>query len=64
MPLIESPSKSAIGTNIKRELDSGKNLAQSRAIALSEARKNGANIPPPNRRRYQPNMGMKMGFMK
>lgn len=41
MPLIPSNSRDAIGQNIKAEQDAGKPRAQSIAIALSVARKNG-----------------------
>lgn len=57
MPLIQSASKEAVGKNIKTEEASGNvPRKQAIAIALNTARRNGANIPPPNRRRYQTNM--------
>lgn len=45
MPLIKSPSKKAIGKNIKIEESAGKKPKQAVAIALNVARKAGANIP-------------------
>lgn len=45
MPLIKSGSKKAIGENIKREENAGKEKKQAVAIALSVARKAGAKIP-------------------
>ena len=45
MPLIKSPSKKAIGQNIKTELAAKKPKAQAVAIALNTARKAGAQIP-------------------
>lgn len=47
MPLIQSGSKKAVGMNIRREQGHGKPHAQSVAIALSVARKNGMRLPPP-----------------
>lgn len=57
MPLIQSPTKFAISQNIATERAAGRPRAQSVAIALSEARKNGAKIPPPKNkpsRKYYP----------
>lgn len=45
MPLIKSASKKAIGENIKREEEAGKNKKQAVAIALDISRKAGAKIP-------------------
>lgn len=48
VPLIQSPSKAAIGKNIAELSASGKRPhAQNVAIALNEARKSGAHIPGP-----------------
>lgn len=45
MPLEQGKSKTAISHNIAKEREAGKPEKQAIAIALSEARKNGANIP-------------------
>ena len=45
MPLIKSGSKKAIGKNIKTEMAHGKSHDQAVAIAMSTARKAGANMP-------------------
>lgn len=45
MPLIKSPSKKAIGSNIKTEEAAGKKPKQAIAIALDVARKAGGKIP-------------------
>lgn len=45
MPLDKSPTRSAIGRNIKRELAAGKPPAQAKAIALNTARDAGMDIP-------------------
>ena len=45
MPLEQGKSKEVISRNIAKERESGKPEKQAVAIALSEARKNGANIP-------------------
>ena len=45
MPLIKSPSKKAIGQNIKTEMAAGKPRKQAIAIALDTARRSGAKIP-------------------
>lgn len=56
MPLIQSPSKAALGQNISELSSSGKRPhAQVVAIALSAARKNGAKIPGPKSRPYRDN---------
>lgn len=39
MPLKKSPSKKAVGENIKTELSAGKSQRQAEAIALSVQRK-------------------------
>lgn len=45
MPLVKSPSKQAIGQNIKTELAANRPKKQAVAIALNVARKAGAQIP-------------------
>jgi hypothetical protein len=45
MPLIKSPSKKAVGQNIKREEAANKPHKQAVAIALDVARRAGAKIP-------------------
>lgn len=45
MPLIKSKSKKAIGKNIETEMHAGKEKKQAVAIALSTARRAGADIP-------------------
>lgn len=45
MPLIKSPTRKAIGENIKREESEEKTKKQAVAIALNVAREAGANIP-------------------
>lgn len=45
MPLIKSPSRKAIGKNIKTEEAAGKPKKQAIAIALDTARRAGADIP-------------------
>ena len=51
MPLQKGTSRKTIGENIKTEEAAGKSRTQSTAIALDEARKSGANIPPPKKKR-------------
>lgn len=51
MPLEKSPSKKAIGRNIKREEAAGKPHKQAVAIALETARTAGADIPRPHHKR-------------
>ena len=50
MPLKKSKSKKAIGQNIRTEIEAGKPQKQAVAIALSVARKAGANIPKKNKK--------------
>lgn len=45
MPLAKGKSKKTISKNIKTEMEHGKPQKQAVAIALSEARRSGANIP-------------------
>jgi hypothetical protein len=47
MPLIKSPSKKAVGPNIKAELMAGKPKKQAIAIALSVQRRAGGGKPAP-----------------
>lgn len=47
MPLATGTSRLDISDNIKTEMASGKKQSQAVAIALSEARRNGAHIPKP-----------------
>jgi len=51
MPLKGGRSKSTISENIKREMDAGRPRKQAVAIALSTARRSGADIPEPNNMR-------------
>lgn len=51
MPLIKSKSKKAVSENIRTEMDSGKSQKQSVAIALNVARKAGAKIKKPGKRK-------------
>jgi hypothetical protein len=52
MPLIKSKSPAAVGKNISKLKSEGyTNPKQRVAIALSTARKAGADIPPPKKRR-------------
>ena len=45
MPLSKGTGKKAISKNIKTEIEHGKPQKQAVAIALSEARQQGAKIP-------------------
>jgi len=45
MPLKSGKSKDIISSNIQELMNSGREQKQAAAIALSEARKNGAKIP-------------------
>lgn len=45
MPLKHGKNKKTISSNVKKEMESGKPKKQAVAIALSEARRSGANIP-------------------
>ena len=45
MPLKKGKSRKVIGENISELENSGRKKSQAIAIALSEARKNGAKIP-------------------
>jgi hypothetical protein len=47
MPLIKSPSKDAVGPNIKAEEAAGKPRKQAIAIALDVQRRAGGGSPPP-----------------
>lgn len=46
MPLSKGADKKVVSKNIKTEIAAGKPQKQAVAIALSEARKSGAKIPP------------------
>lgn len=45
MPLKKSKSKTALQSNIKKEIEAGKDPKQAAAIAYSVARKAGAKLP-------------------
>ena len=49
MPLIKGKSPKSVSANIRTEIASGKPQKQAVAIALSTARKAGANIPKPKK---------------
>jgi hypothetical protein len=57
VPLIQSKSPKSVSANIKTEIAAGKKQKQAVAIALNTARKAGANIPPPKRRRPKRSLG-------
>jgi hypothetical protein len=52
MPLIKSPSKKAVGTNIKREEESGAPKKQAIAIALETQRRAGGGKRRPAKTLY------------
>lgn len=54
MPLDPSTSKEAVSSNISELMHSGRPQKQSIAIALSEKRKHGGYVPPPEHPRYKP----------
>ncbi len=45
MPLKKGKSRNTVSKNVETEMQHGKPQKQAVAIALSEARKSGANIP-------------------
>lgn len=49
MPLKRGTNKKTIGENIRREVHAGKSQKQSIAIAYSQARKSGGNVPKPKK---------------
>jgi len=49
MPLLRGTSQATIGSNIRREIGHGKPQRQAVAIALSQARRSGTNIPSPKK---------------
>jgi hypothetical protein len=51
MPLIKSKSKAAIGKNISEMEKSGHSKAQSIAVALDTARKAGAKLKKPAKKK-------------
>lgn len=54
MPLVKGKSRAAISQNIKTEMSHGKPQKQAVAIALSTARRAGANIPKKKKRKKKP----------
>jgi len=51
MPLKKGASRATVAQNIRTERAAGKPPAQAVAIALNTARKSGAHIPPPKKKR-------------
>ena len=51
MPLVKGRRRKAISRNIETEIAAGKPQKQAVAIALNTARRSGAKIPKPRRRR-------------
>jgi len=51
MPLAKGKSKKVISSNIKTEIASGKKPKVAIAIALNKARKSGAKIPKPKKKK-------------
>jgi hypothetical protein len=51
VPLNKGTSRAAVSSNIRTEVAAGKKPAQAVAIALNTARKSGAKIPPPKKKR-------------
>lgn len=51
MPLVKGKSKKAVSENIRTEMAEGKPQKQSVAIALNVARKAGAKIKKPSKRK-------------
>jgi hypothetical protein len=51
MPLKKGTSKETIAKNIKTEIAHDKPQKQAVAIALDTARKSGADIPPPKKKK-------------
>lgn len=51
MPLSKGKSKASISKNIKTEMEHGKPQKQAVAIALNVARKAGAKIPKPKKKK-------------
>lgn len=51
MPLTKGKSKKVIRENIRREINAGRPQKQAVAIAFSSARKSGAKIPKPKKKK-------------
>ena len=60
MPLIKGKSPKSVSANIRTEMKAGKPQRQAVAIALNTARKAGANIPPPKKRKVAGNLRQMM----